>query len=178
MSTVPIPGTPNAITDLELPPPACLCGNLLAPGPHFSDAITFGSCGCPEHDRGFSKGPCLCKSKDALVVNPRCQEAWTQECEEQLPCNTCGFCPIHAYEANRQGDGSCPDCEEQGPEKEERPEGLTIEDKILLVRCLEAGIQKGKLKPYEAIRLADKLHLHVPSWVEAQAKLYERGIQP
>lgn len=45
---------------------------------------------------------------------PECMEAWTKECEGAT-CGSCWFCPVHAYEANRQGEGSCPDCVERSP---------------------------------------------------------------
>lgn len=43
-----------------------------------------------------------------------CQESWTKECRGAT-CSECLFCPVHAYEANRQGEGSCPHCEEAKP---------------------------------------------------------------
>jgi len=44
-----------------------------------------------------------------------CQEKWTKECLGSV-CKTCGFCQGHAWEANRQGEGRCPDCEELNPD--------------------------------------------------------------
>lgn len=43
-----------------------------------------------------------------------CQEHWTSECTGPA-CDDCGFCPVHAYEANRQGEGRCIHCVEEVP---------------------------------------------------------------
>lgn len=45
---------------------------------------------------------------------PACQEAWADECEGEV-CKACLFCPVHAYEANRQGEGACGSCRERPP---------------------------------------------------------------
>lgn len=43
-----------------------------------------------------------------------CQEAWTKECRGAT-CPSCEFFQGHAYEANRQGEGRCPKCQEFPP---------------------------------------------------------------
>lgn len=49
------------------------------------------------------------------MTEKMCQEYWSGECEAGPVCTSCGFCPCHAYEANRQGEGICGDCEERRP---------------------------------------------------------------
>lgn len=60
-----------------------------------------------------------------------CQEDWTDECEGAT-CSQCGFCPTHAYEANRQGEGKCIHCEEKKPDPFKpdwvSPPGHTLRD--------------------------------------------------
>ena len=52
---------------------------------------------------------------EASAAEPGCLEAWTKECGGGEACASCQFCPWHAYEANRQGEGHCGDCTEQKP---------------------------------------------------------------
>ena len=48
----------------------------------------------------------------------KCLDAWGEDCEGSI-CRSCFFCQGHAYEANReanrQGEGMCPDCIELKP---------------------------------------------------------------
>ena len=57
------------------------------------------------------------------------------------------------------------------------PAVLTTEDKIMLVKCLEAGIQKGKVMPYQALAISNKLCLFVPGWVKRQAEHYRESMR-
>ncbi len=47
----------------------------------------------------------------------KCGNYWAGKCSLSGPCHMCGFCPLHAYEANRQGDGACAFCKEENPDR-------------------------------------------------------------
>jgi len=62
-----------------------------------------------------------------------CLEAWAGGCVDGV-CKSCGFCAVHAYEANRQGEGSCQDCEEKAPDTPSVHDPIVVRDDLRIVK--------------------------------------------